>query len=134
LNKKYLFISVIYALFVFWASIQPITSETTELFPYQDKVVHAFLYTVFAIIIAIGMVRNEKGYNPKIVIILSIIIPFIYGALMEVCQNFVPTRSFEIFDLFANLIGSVIGTTLVSLTLFLIKEEISSISSELDIK
>jgi len=134
LNRKYLFISIVYALFVFWVSIQPITREATELFPYQDKVVHAFLYTVFAIIIAIGMVRNEKGYNSKKVIILSIIIPFVYGALMEVCQKFVPTRSFEIFDLFANLMGSVIGTTLVSLTSFLTKEEVSTKSSKIDIK
>ena len=134
MNRKYLFISIVYALFVFWVSIQPITREATELFPYQDKVVHAFLYTVFAIIIAIGMVRNEKGYNSKKVIILSIIIPFVYGALMEVCQKFVPTRSFEIFDLFANLMGSVIGTTLVSLTSFLTKEEVSTKSSKIDIK
>ncbi len=80
------------------------------------------------------MVRNEKGYNSKKVIILSIIIPFVYGALMEVCQKFVPTRSFEIFDLFANLMGSVIGTTLVSLTSFLTKEEVSTKSSKIDIK
>ncbi|HOV33477.1 MAG TPA: VanZ family protein [Candidatus Hydrogenedens sp.] len=134
MNRKYLFISIVYALFVFWVSIQPITKETTELFPYQDKVVHAFLYMIFAIIIATGMVRNENGYNPKMVIILSIIIPFIYSALLEVCQKFVPTRSFEMFDLFANLIGSVIGITLVSLTTFLIKEDISTKSSEVDIK
>jgi len=53
---------------------------------------------------------------------------------MEVCQKFVPTRSFEIFDLFANLMGSVIGTTLVSLTSFLTKEEVSTKSSKIDIK
>lgn len=120
MRRKYLFITILYAIFVFWLSIQPIIEPTPDLFPYQDKVVHIFLYTILSLLITLGMIRNDKQYLTKIIPALSIIISFFYGFFIEICQIFVPTRSFEVWDLLANLIGSITGVILATGFLFII--------------
>ncbi len=122
MRKKYLFITIVYAIFVFWLSIQPITEPTPDLFPYQDKVVHIFLYTILSLLIALGMGKNDEPYLTKIIFTLSVITSFSYGFFIEICQIFVPTRSFEVWDLLANLIGSITGVILATGFSFIISK------------
>jgi len=122
LNKKYLTITVIYAIFVFYLSVQPITEETPEWFPYQDKVFHVMLYAIFSFILAIGMRQGKKQYLVKTVFYMSFVISFIYGFFIEICQIFVPTRSFEVLDITANSIGSILGVTVAIFSLFIISK------------
>ncbi|HOK10156.1 MAG TPA: VanZ family protein [Candidatus Hydrogenedens sp.] len=115
MRKRYLLLSIIYSVFIFWISIQPITMETPELFPYQDKIIHTFLYMLLAGIIAIGLVRADERHTLIKIGCISVMVPFIYGIFIEICQIFVPTRSFELLDIFANLCGAVIGTMVILL-------------------
>ncbi|MGC8737306.1 MAG: VanZ family protein [Candidatus Hydrogenedens sp.] len=122
MKKKYLFITILYAMFVFWLSIQPITQTTPDWFPYQDKVLHVILYGILSILISVGMMRSEHRYSNKTLIFTSVGISFVYGFFMEICQIFVPTRSFDLRDSLANLVGSLIGVILVICVSFIISQ------------
>lgn len=122
MNKKYLIITIAYAVFVLWISIQPITQETPEWFPYQDKVVHIILYTILSNFLTLGMIQSEKQYVMKVIFSFCVLTSFSYGLFIEICQIFVPTRSFEVLDLLANLTGSLIGVILIISISFIISE------------
>ncbi len=122
MGKKYLIIVIVYAFFVFWLSIQPITEEIPDKFPYQDKVLHIGLYAILSGILALGMIRSEKEYLSITIVSMSIFISTLYGFFLEVCQIFVPTRSFDWLDVVANFIGSLFGVILGKFTSFIISK------------
>lgn len=122
MNTKYLIITIIYAVFIFWLSIQPITQITPDWFPYQDKVFHAILYGILSTLISVGILQSEQRYSKKTICYISVGVTFIYGFFIEVCQIFVPTRSFDLFDSIANLIGSLMSVILVMSISFIISK------------
>ena len=122
MKTKYLIITVLYAMFIFWLSIQPITQITPDWFPYQDKVFHALMYGVLSTLISVGMLRSEQKYSNSTICYISVGVPFVYGFFIEICQIFVPTRSFDWFDSLANLIGSLMSVILVMCFSFIISK------------
>lgn len=119
---RYLIITIIYAMFIFWISIQPITQITPDWFPYQDKVFHAILYGILSALVFVGLIRSEQRYSNRTIGYISVCISFVYGFFIEICQIFVPTRSFDLFDSLANLIGSLISVILVMCFSFIISK------------
>lgn len=110
MNKIPFFISLIYAVFLLWISIQPIYQPPPELFPWQDKVVHTMLYTIFAILLSLTWKNEIWNTSPFLAISYTIGIVSTYGLLLEICQIFIPTRSFEWIDIGANILGGAVGT------------------------
>lgn len=119
---RYLIITIIYAMFIFWISIQPITQITPDWFPYQDKVFHAILYGILSALVFVGLIRSEQRYSNRTIAYISVCISFVYGFFIEICQIFVPTRSFDLFDSLANLIGSLISVIFVMCFSFIISK------------
>jgi VanZ family protein len=87
---------VLYSLLVVWASLKP--SGGPQPIEHFDKVMHFTFYVLFTIIAA-GCTTQRKTF-----IWLSIFIAC-YGALMEFCQSFVPSRFMSIADIVANTSG-----------------------------
>lgn len=110
LKKIPLFISLIYAVFLLWISIQPIYQPIPEVFPWQDKIVHTMLYTIFAFLLSLTWKNETWNPSPFLTISYTIGIVSIYGLLLEICQIFIPTRSFEWIDIGANILGGTVGT------------------------
>jgi len=55
------------------------------------------------------MSQRQRNYNKKNVLFFAIS----FGVLMEICQLYLFNgRSFELYDILANIIGSVIGVIL----------------------
>lgn len=70
-----------------------------------DKVGHAFFYGVQTMLLLWAL---RAGSRSKW--ILAIVISILFGAAMEWMQyQFYPNRFFELLDLLANIIGSLIG-------------------------
>jgi len=73
-----------------------------------DKWVHIFLFAILALLFC----RSFKNFSgKKLRLFLVIIIGcFFYGIIMEFVQKyFIPGRSFDIGDILADGIGSIIG-------------------------
>jgi VanZ family protein len=72
-----------------------------------DKLGHLVFYSLFSFLWCMGLARNT--FNKKNILIFSIS----FGVLMEICQLYLFNgRSFELYDILANIIGSFIGVIL----------------------
>lgn len=72
-----------------------------------DKLAHAFVYAVLCLLLIESF---AKGRNLKSVVVLSVVISIAYGITMEFLQyTFFSNRYFEVFDIFANAVGSMLG-------------------------
>ncbi len=81
-----------------------------------DKLVHLFLFSIFVMLLIIGLykqycIENLRYFN--ISIIISVFIGIIYGGITELLQKFVFIgRSASIYDFIADSIGSILGVVL----------------------
>ena len=78
-----------------------------------DKVVHFFMYAVFAFACVWGYrkqyVARDKAYKKR-ALLLSIVISIAYGCMTELMQEFlVPLRTGDWMDLLADSIGAFVG-------------------------
>ncbi|TPV35848.1 VanZ family protein [Paucihalobacter ruber] len=77
---------------------------------HDDKIFHALAYTVFVIV----LFNFLQKANVKSAVWIAMIVSFAYGTVLEVLQKVLNTdRTFDIFDIFANGIGVIIGYFLV---------------------
>lgn len=76
-----------------------------------DKLAHAFVYAVFSFFLyRTGLLYFSK----KRALIYAWFIAVVYGITMEIVQySFFPNRYFEIFDIFANIVGATINLLLI---------------------
>ncbi len=73
-----------------------------------DKLAHAFVYAVLCFLLIESF---AKGRDFKIVVVLAAASSIFYGVMIEFLQyTFFPNRYFEVFDIFANIVGSMLGT------------------------
>lgn len=71
------------------------------------EVMHMLEYLILGIL----TINILKQYNIKYnLVILSIMLCFIYATTDEIHQVFVPGRTFEYFDIFMDMIGTIIGS------------------------
>ncbi len=69
-----------------------------------DKLGHLIFYAGMTILWSMAITRKQP--EKKIILFFSIS----FGVLMEICQLYLFNgRSFEIYDIVANIVGSVIG-------------------------
>ena len=81
-----------------WLSLAPADNSTLPLLATWDKAMHATLYAVFALLGAL------LCSSPRQLVWLATAI-FVYSGVLEIGQNFVPSRTMEILDLVANGLG-----------------------------
>ncbi|WP_421946419.1 VanZ family protein [Phaeodactylibacter xiamenensis] len=84
-----------------------------------DKLAHAVAYFILASLLAFGFARSGMRGLQKHPILWAIGISSLFGFSLEIVQYlFFPGRLFELYDILANIIGSV---ACVLLSSFLIK-------------
>jgi VanZ family protein len=108
MRRYRLFLVVAYCAGLFWLSSNPSPEEVPDLFPGQDKVVHAVLYAGLAAVVSFWLRR--PGGTPSGVVLFWLPIAFacLYGISDEVHQAFVPTRSADIWDWVADTVGAAL--------------------------
>ncbi len=96
--------AIIWGAVILGLSIGPgINLPDTNLFE-PDKLAHAIFYGVFTYLLIRGF-----GNKTTKTLIISFLISSFYGFSLEIVQfEFFPYRYFEIFDIFANIIGSFV--------------------------
>jgi VanZ family protein len=78
--------------------------------PYFDKLGHYLMYTLFSAVLLLDTCQwsSSRRFN-----YIVLIIPFFFGALMEILQmTLTTTRKAELADLGANIIGVLTGIIL----------------------
>ena len=80
--------------------------------PGIDKLFHFVEYFVLGALLIRAFAKSSDKVNFKLIILLSILIASIYGALDEFHQRFVSGRSPEIFDILSDIMGSCLGALL----------------------
>ena len=80
--------------------------------PNIDKLFHFVEYFILGALLIRAFANSSDKANFKLILLLSILIASIYGALDEFHQRFVSGRSPEIFDVLSDIIGSFSGALL----------------------
>ena len=98
--------------FIFLASSIP-SDELVDIdIPHIDKLIHFVEYFILGALLVRAFMSSSSETNFKSILLLSILIASTYGILDEFHQRFVPGRSFEIFDMFSDIIGSLSGAVI----------------------
>lgn len=92
-------------------SVIPGLELPSPTFTFQDKLVHAVAYAVLAALCTLSIPRLR--HLPAA--LTSISLAMTYGTLLEIIQGlFIPGRSFDLLDIAANAVGSVIGAVIIT--------------------
>lgn len=96
------------------SSFEDIDTEGINI-PHLDKLVHFLFYFVAAILGALLIREQTKGYlNLSRSVIFTTLIVIIYGIVIEVIQDtFTQSRSGELYDVLANSLGAFFGAGLI---------------------
>ncbi|MBC7885698.1 MAG: VanZ family protein [Saprospiraceae bacterium] len=112
-DKFYLRLAISWTLIILWLSlisVHSVSQYSIWNFAGADKLVHVIFYFIFSILWSIGL--KNKNSIKKFVLIFSVS----FGILMEICQFYLSNgRSFELYDILANIIGSLGGVILFKL-------------------
>ena len=99
--------------FIYWQSSGPITLDIPELFPHEDKLLHAVAFGLLAMFWLGTFPIAEAGYRRRHVL-WAIVLATLYGAFDEWHQSFVPGRTTDAADLLADAIGAALFAGLMA--------------------
>ncbi|MGV1099671.1 VanZ family protein [Thiovibrio sp. JS02] len=85
-----------------YASLSPYPSGAMEVV--SDKLIHTAGYFLFYLSTDLAFAQDRLRLN-------KLLLLFAYSMLIEICQYFIPSRSFSLLDLMANLAGLLLGLT-----------------------
>lgn len=95
-----------YLILLFLLAVLPVPDTGTLSVSYLDKAVHVLLYGVLTVLILCSPVFFFQPSGICSAGIRAIIAASFYGAALEVCQYFLPYRSFDLGDIVANMSGA----------------------------
>ena len=100
-NLSFSIIWILFSIFLFFIKINPSKVPSTFL---GDKVFHFIIFFVMAYLLLRTLRYSKLNYNfkSKITLLISILI---FSFLIELVQNLVSYRSFELHDIFFNFLG-----------------------------
>ena len=112
--KKFLiywFPIILYCLLIFIQSSYPSIEHTPE-WPNFDKVLHCVAYAILGALFLRAFKTSRIKNHVRLILILSVLLSFLYGISDEIHQHFVPSRSADIMDVLADMIGGFMGVYL----------------------
>jgi VanZ family protein len=84
--------------------------------PYADKVFHFGVFFVQSVLLSLLFgFRTKNSYFQ--IILLSTLLTFIYGGLIEILQSKFFNRTGELFDLIADIAGGFVGAMIYPVAL-----------------
>ncbi|NPA33755.1 MAG: VanZ family protein [Chlorobi bacterium] len=106
---KHNLFAILWMVFLAFVMLLPLPTPTQQMENYLlDKLIHAISYGILTFFWAYGLFRQRdfillRNYALPVAATIS----FLYSILLEVGQSVVPYRSFEIWDVLANLLGII---------------------------
>ena len=79
-----------------------------------DKLAHIFLYMMYSILLGRYLAGGNMPKVKQSLVILAV--PIAFGILMEFMQYYLsPSRFFDMLDIIANIIGSIVGLLILKI-------------------
>ena len=109
-NRTYRILAIVWTILTLYLSL--ISARSASKFDLLDfvgfdKLAHLSFYTIFSFLWAMSL--RDTNTNKNFVLFFSVS----FGILMEICQFYLFNgRSFELYDILANIIGSFLGVIL----------------------
>lgn len=75
-------------------------------FPHSDKIIHFFIFGILSTIWVLSPFGKKSNYSKKIILIG--ILSFLFSLKLEILQSFTDYRTFDNYDIMANLSGILI--------------------------
>jgi VanZ family protein len=98
---------VAYCALIFLLSGMETLPESASAIP--DKVAHVILYSGLGFLVA-RWLRRSKGRTPFSACCIATVFCLLYGSSDEFHQYFVPGRTMEVGDVFADVLGGLLGS------------------------
>jgi len=99
---------IAYCLLIFLQSAYPAISQTPDL-PYMDKIAHGCIYAVLGFLCFRALRTLPMGNRTLLIFCFSMLLSTLYGISDEIHQLFVVSRTAEIMDAAADMLGSILG-------------------------
>ena len=117
-QRKFLYLPLgLYWLLIFILTSIP-GNHVPKLFGVSDKIKHLGAYFVLAILLNFTLyVQNKFPILSRKSFYFTFLITLLYGVIDEVHQIFIPGRSFDWWDLVADVVGSLLGILFVKLVI-----------------
>jgi len=108
---KYNWPSILWAAFILVICMMPHKHVPRVTIPQFDKLVHAVIYAILAILLYFGWERQIKFvFLQENMVIKIFVLCALYGFVIEILQGlFTVDRSFELLDELADVIGASLG-------------------------
>ncbi|MBU4216927.1 VanZ family protein [Candidatus Parcubacteria bacterium] len=104
MKKHLLIIWTIFVFLLLTIPMAPITSDIVDNYIGIDKIAHFLMFGVFSFLLIYAFIDEYKN---RVIYFISIALGFLYAALGEVVQSFLPTRSVSLYDFYAGATGSL---------------------------
>ena len=121
-KKVYLLLvlSVVWAIIILVLCTLPPSEIPKTKFLYFDKVAHFGIFFIQSVLLSLLLnYRTRKSYLQ--IIIISTLLAFVYGGLIEILQTKYFNRTGDIYDLIADIIGGLLGALIYPVILRIIK-------------
>ena len=109
-KKAYILLisSVVWAILIFVLCTLPPSDAPRFKIPYLDKVAHFGIFFVQSVLLSLLFnFQTRKSYFQ--IIILSTLMAFAYGGIIEILQSKFFNRSGDLYDLIADVLGGFLG-------------------------
>lgn len=108
--------ALVYSILMMVASLLPTRDFPNVKIQWADKYVHATLHFILIILWLVVVSAKSSKSIKALNIWLVFISCAVFGILIEVCQElFTQSREADLYDVIANLVGSIIGIIFFSL-------------------
>ena len=100
--------ALLYCLLIFIQSSYPVTQSLPSIL-HMDKLAHAAAYALLGFLIFRAFQSTRIQKSAVLLVILSALASSLYGISDEIHQYFVPSRTADIVDVAADIMGSFMG-------------------------
>ena len=105
---------LLYCGLIFIQSSRPVPEDIPDIV-FLDKILHFFGYALLGVLFFRAYKTTSLRYSPRLIVFISIMSATLYGVSDEIHQHFIPTRSADIRDLLADMLGSIAGVLIIHL-------------------
>jgi VanZ family protein len=116
LKRKALLLSILYTITLTIVSLVKLDlDDVEEIIPsFSDKIFHFLAYIVFTLLWFNSFFFRFR-FNKTKSVLLAILVSSVFGIIIEVLQQVITTsRSFDLKDILANLLGVLIAAILIN--------------------